>query len=495
MKLNNFLLLSLSSVLLMYILVFRGVWGNVDEKNIGSFRFAGSPFESSHETAPYALMLSFLNDKSLSLTQQLANIASPDAFYFDGKFYIYFSPIISLFMIPFFVVGRFFSVSQIASFWSVILLGFVTMPFIYLNSRRILNMGKVGASLAVLLYGIGCTAINYATTIYQHQLTAAILMVLFYVAYKVKDSERKVLWGLLGSILYFFGVWLDYPNLVILLPCLLYLLSNLFEKIVLSRKEINFVFSNLLYLVILVVFGGLLTLGLYNNHYFKSPTKIINFLPRYSVDKPLVDANVVKKKPINVLNLKIAIRGLKVLLIDYDKGLFIFSPIFVLGILYIIRVVKTPLSVRHVLLFTFIANVFVYSIFSDPWGGWAFGPRYLIPSMSILSIFSVEWLLMKINLFRKTLFFILYIFSSTVALSGAVTTNLIPPSTEFASSQVEYYSFLQNFHLIFTDKVSSFVYKSFFHVFISGQIYFLFLVIFSLVLCFYFLTAISKHER
>ena len=70
-------------------------------------------------------------------------------------------------------------------------------------------------------------------------------------------------------------------------------------------------------------------------------------------------------------------------------------------------------------------------MFGDPWGGWAFGPRYLIPAAAILSAATG----LTISRFRRNIpfiitFIVLLAYSLGVNTIGAMTTTQVPPKVE-----------------------------------------------------------------
>jgi hypothetical protein len=141
------------------------------------------------------------------------------------------------------------------------------------------------------------------------------------------------------------------------------------------------------------------------------------------------------------------------------------------------------------------ANLFVYSSFGDPWGGWAFGPRYLIVSMSVLSIFVAYWLNNDhFRIFRKLAFLILFVVSSAIGLVGALTTNQIPPKVEADYLKMGY-NYLLNFRYMFNGISSSYMYKEYFSQIMTLPNYYLMIwgtIIFIICIIIFVLPVISK---
>ena len=125
-------------------------------------------------------------------------------------------------------------------------------------------------------------------------------------------------------------------------------------------------------------------------------------------------------------------------------------------------------------------NVLLYSMWGDPWGGWAFGSRYLIPVYAILSIFLALALSKhRKNIFVIISFFLLLIYSLSVNTLGALTTSRIPPkgeakSLEPISNKQEKYSFDRDIDfLIKENKSKSFIYQTYVSKYIPAWKYYL----------------------
>ena len=118
-------------------------------------------------------------------------------------------------------------------------------------------------------------------------------------------------------------------------------------------------------------------------------------------------------------------------------------------------------------------NLFLYSSWGDPWGGWAFGPRYLIPSMAILSLFIGIFLHeIKYKWTARIVAYIFFVYSSAVSLLGTLTTNAVPPKVEADFLHMQY-NFLRNYFYFKKGESSSFVYNNFLSGSVSLSEYFL----------------------
>src|SRR5438105_2097142 len=102
--------------LCLYTLTLKGVYGNPPATSIkNNLDKTSRPFELSPERDRYILILSLAENRSFALSKTLADAAYPDDGYYNGRFYIYFAPGISLFALPFYFIGEIFHVAQVAT--------------------------------------------------------------------------------------------------------------------------------------------------------------------------------------------------------------------------------------------------------------------------------------------------------------------------------------------------------------------------------------------
>jgi hypothetical protein len=93
-------------------------------------------------------------------------------------------------------------------------------------------------------------------------------------------------------------------------------------------------------------------------------------------------------------------------------------------------------------------------MWGDPWGGWAFGSRYLIPTYALLAIGVAHALSRwRHSLMALLVFVPLFIFSLWVNTLGAVTSLANPPevqvlSLEKQSGHEQKYTFMRNWEFL-----------------------------------------------
>ncbi len=458
----------------------RGVPGNLDDMSVaGQYSREGAPFESSHERAPYAEMISIYRNNTIVLTRDLANFGAPDIGYNGTKYYSFFPSGISYAILPFYVWGRTYGLGQVFAYGSVALFSIFTMIGIYLISRRIFGLGIWAGLLGAFVYGFGSTAWSYSITIYQHAHTAAIAVWMFYCAWKYRIAmKRSWVWASAVWILFALALFIDYPNAILLAPIMLYLFLSSFEWRALKGSKKFVISFNLAFFAGMIFFLGITGFHLYRNAVnFGSPMMIGNRLPRYmtknniQVDEMGKPIDLKKeaetretKKAAPVLEEKNLPKGFFTLNVGNDKGLFYFSPIFIVALIGIILEFRRKVTLESGILLTFIiTNFFIYSSFGDPWGGWAYGPRYLVPGMAGLSVFiALALSRFRYPLIGRIVFFLLFTVSSAIALAGALTTNLVPPKVEADYLKLKFYNFLKAFDMMDRNQSGSFVYNTYF---------------------------------
>jgi hypothetical protein len=197
-----------------------------------------------------------------------------------------------------------------------------------------------------------------------------------------------------------------------------------------------FIISSILFLLVNIAHGY------YNQINFGSWKSLSGSLTSYQTiqeEKLLSNKNgdnIIKKiaeskNPVGFFTEKRFVHGLQTLTTSDERGIFYFYPIFILAIPGLIYLLKKPTAETATMIASVGILIFLYSSWGDPWGGWAFGPRYLIPATSFLSLFITNWVSQSVYIMaKKILLLMLFGFSSAVALLGSLTTNSVPPAVE-----------------------------------------------------------------
>ncbi len=495
--------------LILYTATIKGAVGNPNGQihQLGLDQ-SGKAFELSPERDRYLLTYAMATTGTTSIPKAVADANYSDIGYYEGKFYILFAPGISVLALPFYLIGAHFNVAQVGTFAVIPLFTILSLLFLYKISRKVFKLPVWSSLIAPLIFGFSSTSWSYATTLYQHQVTTFLIVSSFYAVYLYRQKYKNG-WLLSSYVWLAFGVAcsIDYPNLLLMGPVVIYLLISQFS-IKKVRNSLSFSFQKTLFTVIFFL-AIVLVNAWYNQTHFGSWKRVSGDLVNYKtiLEQHLLTskkgtaklATIAKNKSDTVSffsedNIPFSFYTLTTSL---DRGLLLYSPIFVIAFLGILAMLS-DLSTETIILFGLIGiDVFLYSSWGDPWGGWAFGPRYLIPAMAILSLFAAKWVtLAKHNLIRRIITFILMTYSIAIALLGVLTSNAIPPKVE-ADYLHTGYNFLQNEKYLFHNQSSSFFYNTFLHQSVTLPMYFAYIYIGLLVITvtvLFVLPIFTKHE-
>lgn len=204
------------------------------------------------------------------------------------------------------------------------------------------------------------------------------------------------------------------------------------------------------------------------------------------------------KKPVGFFKEEHVVQGLYILLFSDERGIFYYSPIFIIAIIGIFYAIQKITMEISILLASIGVNIFLYSSFGDPWGGWAYGARYLIPSMAVLSLFIAIWFSKYgSNIYAKIMAFLLFIYSVGISLLGVLTTNALPPKVEADPLKIPH-TYIWNMRFLRENISSSFFYNTFFSSHISLIHFYIILyeIILGLaVIIFFILPSVKPYEH
>ncbi len=417
-------------------------------------RHVGGPFESSGSTSRYALVESIMKRGKFDIDLPTASFASPDVAGADGKYFSLFTPGISFLALPFYYLGSLHGYEQFMTYLLNVVFSVFNVVMILLILRRYKVPFALQITSAFILL-FGTNAFAYSLFLTQHIVAAFLVLASIYITtFKPNIFNNLALGSVFGV-----GLLVDLPNAFMLFPAVLYHFFKNFElhentsKIVLSIKII----------VIFLALGLLPLAGLflfYNKQTTGSPMVLPQFMGRIAnveeqVNRP--QAREVKEEEIapgsmSPFQSRYILNGLYILLISNERGWLYYSPILFVGLLGMYFFYKNKELQEYLLvpLSIFIMNTLLYAMFGDPWGGWAFGPRYLIPSAALCVLF-IPFVLTRFK--RNILVFLfvaaLIVYSVFVNTLGAVTTTEVPPKQE-AETLVTFipYTYAYNYQLL-----------------------------------------------
>lgn len=434
-----------------YSFTLRGIWGNPPATDIkNNLDQVTKPFELSPERSRYLLTQNLSERNSIALSKDQAEAAFPDVGYYKGNFYIFFAPGISFLALPFYNLGLQFNLAQVASFFSVTIFAIANLIVIFIICRQIFKFQIWISLITSIVFGFGSVAWSYAGTLYQHHATTFLIYISFYLVWLYKKhNKRGYIWGLLIWLNYSLAIFIDYPNAILMLPIMIYFFLTALSV---KRDEDQYIPSiRFSFLVTSIIFVTVMILHGYMNYvnfgdFKRLSGSLIGY--KYIKDKGLDNGNLDQnlehqlnsKNPVGFFKEEKILSGAYTLLFAPDKGIFIFSPVFIFGFIgMIIAAYKRRINLETgILIATVLTTFFLYFSWSDPWGGWAYGPRYLIPAMAGLAILIGIFLKYFNNVIYLMIFYFLFLISAGISLMGGITTNAVPPQVEADYLKIKY---------------------------------------------------------
>lgn len=458
------------SILLLSSLFIKGDKGNPLYFQTEHDRKIGGPYETSVNTSRYALIEAIAENRTFLFNKEQANFASPDAVEINGKFMSIFTPGVSFFSLPFYILGKAIGFPQLLTYLSTTFLAILNFYLIFIIVTK-LGVNKYASLISGFTYLFATSALSYAFTLTQHQASVALVLLALLNIFGKRTFIKNILLGaILGA-----GMLVDVPNVFLLTPIMLY---SFFKNVTLGEhgKEIIIRFKLSLLGILLGLTPFLIIFGLYNHQLSGSYLNIVQLGGGKRIEsnstnnsqKPQSSNQENTNKKYDIpFNPRNQITSLYILMISNQRGLFYYSPILLLGIIgFFVGYKSGDEKVKKlVVLSSSVAamNVILYSMFHDPWGGWAFGPRYLIPSAAILAVatgLAIERF--KRNLLFILVFLVLFGYSLGVNTIGAMTTTQVPPKGEALNLVTPIpYTYKYNWQLINKNLTGSLFYNLF----------------------------------
>lgn len=477
---NLWLLLFLS---LIMILSVRGIPGNPtqDELNLAEWRDDG-PFELSAERGKYALIYSWVENKTSSFSLPLAYFVLPDLAYLNGQYVSLFPPGLSFITIPGYLIGREFQHAQLGSFAVVAVFAIVNFFLIKSISTRSSASESAGI-IAGFIFLFATPAFAYSVTLYQHHISTFIILFCIYLLQRWNNFwSLTAVWFMVAV-----SVTVDSPNFFMMLPIGIYGLGRIIKiKNSENRIKVSLIMYRVLtFLAVIVPFALFMWFNQVSNG---SPFQLSGTLSRVEIidvkGKPVsnLDQNAKSadenKNVVNLFNTRFMINGVYIHLLSLDRGMIVYTPVMFFSFFALYVAYRKKISMFALLASVMAMNMIIYSMWGDPNAGWAFGTRYLIPTYSIMAIFiSILLTYYKKNTFLLTLFGIIAVYSLLVNSLGAITSNKNPPKKEIAglekmSKKKEHYTYERNIGYLNSGIVKSYVYKTYaYRIFTPWQYY------------------------
>lgn len=471
MKITSEKLLIPFFVIVTFLILILGVKGFANYPNffqISNNTAVEGPFEASNSTSRYALTESIVDNHSFFFNQTQAKFATPDLVKYNNKYFTIFTPGVSFLGIPFYIIGDKIGYTQILTYLSVTLTALLNLFLVYLLAQKF-GASKPAALLSGMIFLFATNAFPYAFSYTQHHLsTALILLALLNAA-----GKRSFLNDILFGFIFGAGILADIPNVFMMAPIGIYIffahfeISNIVNKIKISFKL--YIFGFLIGIIPL-----LFIFALYNHTLTGSYTKIAQLIGRsdYGVQK-----TVVKQAAPSIYDQKLAfqtrneLNGFYILLLSDERSWLMYSPIVLFGILGMVLIYrkKKMQGFGTVAIAVVLVDIIIYSMFSDPWGGWSFGARYLIPAAAILcSAIGLAFEKYKGNYLFLFMLILSLLYSIYISTLSVATTTSIPPKQESLALGVPIpFTYQYNLQLSGANKSDLYIYGAYFSRYLS----------------------------
>jgi hypothetical protein len=447
------------------------------------------PFELSPERGRFVITYSLLENKSFHFAPSIARFATPDLGYRNGKYVSLFFPGTSFIIMPGYILGAVFNATQLGTYATIALFAVLNLLLIRAIAKVFIQSDAV-ATLCGLLFTFGTPAFAYGVSLYQHHISTFVLLLAVYFCVKFRGWKSIVL----VSICFGLGAVIDYPNLILLLPTMIFAFLKSFS-IKETVQAISLKVKPLYLLCFITAIIPLTFLLWFNYQSYGDPPQLPGTVASVraigldgkpenaAVDKKDLEKyfnqEETEKSVIGFFQTRGLINGLYLQLISPDRGMLFFAPVVLLGL---IGLFTTSDPRRTLLLGIVAANLTLYAMWGDPWGGWAFGSRYLIPASAILAVGSA-FLFKQVQ--KNTLVLlvigILAAYSIAVNTAGALTSNANPPqvevlSLEKLSGRQEKYTVERNLDQLKDNHSKSFVFETYVKDHLSAWNFYLVLV-------------------
>lgn len=458
------------------------------------------PFESSGSTSRFSLVESIVLNGTFFFTEKQAKFSAPDITYYQGKYFSIFTPGVSFAAIPFYILGQFFGIPQFTTYSLNLLLTLFNF-FLIIKLGFKFGASRFAAITAGLLFIFATNGLSYATTLTQHQFSTFLILLAIFNAILPK---RTILNNFVLGAIFGIGALVDIPNVIAIAPVMIYVflkhfsVDNLTEKLKLNFK-LNAIGLLLGFLPFIILFGY------YNKELTGSFTKLGQTIGRS--DYPHVE-KVEKDSRIEgfdfsrnmFLDSRQQVQSSYILLLSDERGIIYYSPVVLLGLIGFYLVYKNREKRSQIVLFVSVISTIIvmYSMHGDPWGGWSFGPRYMIPVYAILLAgLSAAITRLNRNVFFTLAFILLAGYSLYVNSAGVLTTNSVPPKVEaVALINPIPWTYDYNFQLLDKNESGSLIFNSYLSNYFNAKtFYYIFLILAGVLISINFSLTFFERKR
>lgn len=470
------LVIAISLVCLLFAL--KGYPGNPTETDLNNpnWREHGV-FELSPERGRFALTYSIVEQKSVQFTEQIARFAVPDVATYEGTYVSLFAPGLSYVVAPGYILGKVFGISQVGTFSIVAIFGLINMILVFKISKKI-GAHPVAALLGGFTFLFATPAFVYSVNLYQHHVSTFLILLSIYLL----TSYRSIWVNIVVFMLCGASISIDYPNFFFMMPVGIVAFSRLINFKT-TPKNIKVQIPVLKLLTIIAVAIPLLFLFWFQSESYGNPLRLSGSLPTAKFDLNKVNIDDLASIPEDILNKRkdaestdknvvgffesrILLNSFYLHFISPDRGMLTFTPVILLGFVGLIFAYRRKMQYLLLISSVLFIVIILYSLWGDPWGGWAFGSRYLVPAYAMLGILIAMFLTyFRKNIFVSLLFGALLCFSLFVNTAGAITTIANPPKVEVLaleelSGEIQRYSYDRATHFLDNNESKAFLYNA-----------------------------------
>lgn len=477
-------------VLVILFLSIRGLEGtpNAKELNTKTWKEAG-PFELSPERGRFGLTYSLVENDSFHFSLDVAKFITPDLGYWKGNYVSLFAPGVSLIVIPGYIFGKSIGLSQVGTFAMIALFAAANF-FLVKKNAQLLGANNKAGLIAGIIFLFATPAYAYAVNLYQHHISTFIILLSIFllIKYGKKWWALFLVWALCAISLI-----VDYPNFFMMAPVGIAALISMVTIHQTRSTTTTLSFNFKLLFTILGVVVPLIMFAMANYYSYGNPTQLAGTVPTVSkIDaqgKPVFLENVfdettkVEKveetsSAVGFFHTRKILDGLYIHIFSPDRGILVYAPIILFGLLgiYTLHRKKNPFIQLPIAIVCM--NIILYSMWGDPWGGWAFGSRYLIPTYAVMAIF-IGVALSTYARYKIFSLLVLLVMSYSIAVNtlGALTSSTNPPqvqvlSLEEQTGRVQKYTYERNIDYLTQSGSKSYVYQTYAEKYMSAVTYY-----------------------
>jgi hypothetical protein len=345
---------------------------------------------------------------------------SVDDFVYNGRYYSALAPGLAFFALPLVALGIVldggFSLYGYANFLGelfVALLNAIAVVFIYKLAR--LYFADSTSFFVASAYGFSTISWPFATFFFQSDASAAFAVIAVYLVIRAGRGQGELRYVILGGLAVGAALMVDYVD-VILIPVLLGYLALWARRkgpVILAESTLGFLTSSLV---------GVIAIALYN---LSSFGRALVTSEQLYLGSSTIFGNF--STPIYL--------GVVLNLFSPLRGIFLFSPVLVLGVLGYREMLRRSSGVAGegaLLLAAFLALFLPYCAWYGPTGGLSFGPRFVVAALPFL-VLPVGFLVQRRGRLWLVVAYALYAIGVVVNGLAALTSALAGESAWLSS--------------------------------------------------------------